>query len=346
MFSTRSTRSPRTRPIIASLLAVSTLTATAGATLVTAPAHAAGSSVTIRPESLSRGAEVHGAHLASPTSKTIIDGDVKVPVQGTYVDLLGKSGTSYVVRVMRAQGESVRRIGPKGSERVVADQAGVAGGVLASDSGLLAVTRWRTATSTKINMVKVSTGEIVLSHTFPGYKNVLDVRGSRAILASEVGTYSWNLSTDRTTLLTRRAGSSADLRAGLLATYDKDPYDGGCSIITSIAQPQKTLWKSCRERVDAFSPDGQRIATVDIMADGLGPNRVTTRSIRGYQLASYKIDGYFEMVRWESNKVLLLDSYGRHKSATVRCTGSTCVRATALGASPNVARSTPTSAAS
>ncbi|MFB9313026.1 hypothetical protein [Nocardioides plantarum] len=331
-------RHPRTRLTLTALLAALLAICTMTTAFLTAPAQAAGS-VTIRPESLPRGAEVRGAHLASAGSKTIIDGDVKVTVRGDYVHLFGKSGTSYVVYVVRGQVSSVVRVGPGGSERVVAADAGVGGPRLASDGGLLAVTRSANATRTKIDVIKVSTGRTVLSRTFSGAKSVLDIRGSRAILASGgsgvLGTYSWNLSTGRSTLLTRRSGSAADLRTGLLATYDKDPYDGGCSILTTIAQPSKTLWRSCSERVGSFSPDGRRISTLYILSDSLGPAVVHTRSIHGYLLASYKVDGgYSAGESWESDKVLLLGAYGHDKAATVRCTGSTCVRATALADVP------------
>jgi hypothetical protein len=333
------TRSPRTLPIVTALVTALVALGTLTAVLVTAPAHAAGSTVTIRPESLPRGAEVRGAHLAYPGSRTILDGDVKVTVKGDYVHLFGKSGTSYVVYVQRGQVSSVVRVGPGGSERVVAADAGEGGPVLASDGGLLAVTRSANATRTKIDIIKVSTGQTVLSRTFSGAKSVLDIRGSRAILDSGgsgvLGTYSWDLGTGRTTLLTRRTGSAADLRTGLLATYDKDPYDGGCSILTTIAQPSTTLWRSCSERVESFSPDGRRISTIYILSDSVGPAVVRARSTRGYLLATYKVDGgYSAGERWESDKALLLGAYARDKAAVVRCTGSTCVRATALTATP------------
>jgi hypothetical protein len=330
-------RHPRTRVTLTALLAALLAIGTMTTAFLTAPAQAAGS-VTIRPENLPRGAEVRGAHLASVGSKTIIDGDVRVTVEADYVHLIGKSGTSYVVYVRRGQVSSVVRVGPGGSERVVAADAGV-GPVLASDGGLLAVTRSASAARTTIDIIKVSTGSTVLSRTFSGAKSVLDIRGSRAILDSGgsgvLGTYSWDLGTGRTTLLTRRTGSAADLRTGLLATYDKAPYDGGCSILTTIAQPSKTLWRSCSERVESFSPDGRRISTVYILSDGVGPAVVRTRSTRGYLLASYKIDGGYSVgERWESDKALLIGAYGRDKAATVRCTGSTCVRATALADAP------------
>ena len=37
---------------------------------------------------------------------------------------------------------------------------------------------------------------------------------------------------------------------------------------------------------------------------------------------------------WESSKALLLETYGKNKTATVRCTEGSCQRATALTATP------------
>jgi hypothetical protein len=121
-----------------------------------------------------------------------------------------------------------------------------------------------------------------------------------------------------------------------LATFDGDPYDGGCTLVTSLARPTTRLWRSCQERVDAFSPDGKRVATVAKLTDGRGPNRVTTRSVRGNLLTTYRVSGHFGLMPWESDKALLLATFGQDKAAVVRCTGSTCVRATVLSTSPDL----------
>lgn len=298
----------------------------------------AASTVTIRPERLPRGAEVEGAHMASPTSRTIVDGDRRVTVDGTYVDLLGKVGTSYVVRVLRDNGWSVLRVGRGGSERTVAEDVDF-GAVLSRNDGrpLLAVTRSAGTRGTSIEVYVVTTGSTFRRRTFASSLRVLDVQGDQArlIMSSDAGTYDWDLPSNDVTVLTRRIYGAADLDANRLATLTGDPYDGGCTVVSTITRPQVALWRTCSERVDSFSPDGQRMATIHILSDGPGPNQVWSRSLRGSLLASYKTDRYFGEIRWESAKALLLDTYGSGGTATVRCVGSSCVRATALVATPD-----------
>ncbi|MFB9313809.1 hypothetical protein [Nocardioides plantarum] len=309
--------------------------ATAGAVALPAPAHAA-STVTIRPESLTRGAEVAGAHLASLASKTIIDGDVRVSVPGSYVDLLGEHAGKYVVLVERKGAWSTLRVGPGGSERVIARGTTPDDVVLASDGGLIAITRSQTSTRTKIDVLRVSNGTRYTQRAFSKAPRVLDILGDQAVVGGpDSGTISWDLGAGTVKKITGRFGYRADLGAGRLATFDGDPYDGGCTLVTSLARPTTRLWRSCQERVDAFSPDGKRVATVAKLTDGRGPNRVTTRSIHGSLLATYRVSGHFGLMRWESEKALLLATFGQDKAAIVRCTGSTCVRATVLSTSPD-----------
>src|SRR5690606_9372686 len=132
---------------------------------------------------------------------------------------------------------------------------------------------------------------------------------------------------DRVRTLTRRWGYRADLSADRLASYTKDPYLGGCTRITRVTRPRRTLWRSCRERVDTFSPDGRRMATIHILADGLGPNEVWQRKVRGRLLARYTTS-WFGLLRWEGPRILLLDVNGRSKAATVRCRIARCENAT------------------
>lgn len=304
--------------------------AQAAAPAADSAARASGSTVTIVPQDLPRGAEVRGAHPASPASRTLVRGDVRVTVPGTFVSLLGTSGSSFVVNVLRGEQWSVLRVGPGGSERLVTRSEGE-GVVLGSDGRLLTVVRSEANRTTRIDVVRAATGETVQRRTFSGYKTVLDVRGTTAILGSDQGTYRWDLTRGGTTLLTRRVGYTADIAAGRLASFDGDPYLGGCSVVTSLAAPGATLWRSCGERVEAFSPDGQRVATVHILSDGAGPSRVTARGVRGRLIATYDVDGVFGALRWESGRALLLDAYGRYRTATVRCEGTSCVRASAQG---------------
>ena len=140
-------------------------------------------------------------------------------------------------------------------------------------------------------------------------------------------TFWWNSHTDATRRITDRAGYNADIRADRLAVYTKDPYRGGCSVVSRLSAPHSSLWRSCRERVQVFAPSGGRLASIPILTDGLGPRDVFLRSTGGRLLAHYRTAGWFGAIDWESARALLLDTNGAEKSATVRCV----VAATASG---------------
>jgi hypothetical protein len=132
-----------------------------------------------------------------------------------------------------------------------------------------------------------------------------------------------------------RTGYAADISANRLATYTRDPYEGGCSVVSRLSAPRVALWRSCRERVDAFSPRGGRMATIDILSDGIGPREVLVRRAGGRLLGHYSAR-WFGAVAFESERALLLDANGARKSATVRCVASRCVRSSALRPVPTL----------
>ena len=94
-----------------------------------------------------------------------------------------------------------------------------------------------------------------------------------------------------------------------------------------LSDRSDTVWKSCRDRVAAFSPDGTQMLTFHILTDGLGPGEIHLREVDGTRLATWTT-GWFSGWEWESPGTLLLDVNGRRKSATVRCTLDACENAT------------------
>jgi uncharacterized Zn-binding protein involved in type VI secretion len=308
------------------------------AALLAAPAHAAAPTVKIRPAQLERGADPAAAHLSDLKSKTIVDGDLNLPIAGRSVYLLGESGNGYVVVVERGGDQerwSTLRVGPAGGERVLARGTTPDEVVLASDGGVVAITRSQTRARTKIDVLKVRTGRTYARETFAGAPRVLDILGDYAVVGSiDTGTIGWDLGADVTETITGRGAYAADIGAGRLATFTGDPYDDGCSVVSSLARPARRILTSCDERVQAFSPNGRRIATVHILSDGLGPNLVRERTTRGRLLATYEVGLVFGAVRFESGRALLLDSYGPHRAATVRCVAGSCERASAITETP------------
>ena len=132
-------------------------------------------------------------------------------------------------------------------------------------------------------------------------------------------TFWWSYRSDSTRLVNHRVGYFADIRADRLASYTRDPYQGGCSVLTDLRATPHRLSSSCDERVTAVSPDGRRIATIHILSDGLGPNAIRVRRASGgAALVTYQTPGWFGLIRWENDTSLLMDTYGRHQWATVR----------------------------
>ncbi len=155
--------------------------------------------------------------------------------------------------------------------------------------------------------------------------------GPRVLLSTwvpgDTGVRSWDIRTGAITRISRKPANIVDIGNDLLATYTKDPYLGGCVRLSRLTSAATTLWKSCSERIVAFSPSGDRMATVHILSDGIGPNEVREREIDGTLLGDYATD-WFGAITFESNTELLLDVNGDTRASTVRCSEGDCENAT------------------
>jgi hypothetical protein len=292
--------------------------------------------VVIKPAKLPRGADVALAHVEG---STVVDGATRIDVPGYQrVELLGRSGTSYVVVAFGAQGQqSVLRASPEGTLAPLVQPTRTGDLVVLSHDGtrLAQATPAKRFTRTRVRVWDTASGATTASKAFPGLVSVLDLNAAKVVLGGfDSGTLTWRTASDAVRTLTARMGVVADLRTNRLSTLDGDPYDGGCTVVSTLSGPRTSLWKSCAERVESFSPDGRRMATVDLLADGIGPSQVLVRGIRGSSHAVYRIRGYFGLLSWESSRTLLLDSFARVQSANVRCTRGACERASELTPTP------------
>ncbi len=257
------------------------------------------------------------------------------------LSLFGTSGTAYVVAVSRADGSGARilRVRPDGSTRTLIKGQDAWSTLLSDDGEALLTSPYVSAKRTVVRVLDARTGELVRKRAFPGSATVLDADDGRAVIGrwSPDRTFWWDYTTDETERINDRVGYTADIAAGRLASLTGDPYQGGCSVVTDLGARPTTLWRSCGERADEFSPDGSRVATVHILSDGIGPSRVTVRTTDGgKKLASYDVKGWFGRLHWESDTALLLDTYGQKKWATVRCDVGTCDRASCAPSDPGV----------
>ncbi|WP_372728523.1 hypothetical protein [Nocardioides sp.] len=316
-------RTPLRASTLALLAAVTTLLGGVGPS-------AAVPETELKPARIERGDDIRVPHVED---RTIVDGDLRVPVKGRSVTLLGVSGEDYVVVTTHSRRPQHRtvRISPDGQRRLLLRGITVWNQVLADDGSRIAVLHHRRAARTTVAVHDAESGERVGKAAFRGYRDVLDFAEERIALGGNNPgrTVVWDVEAGTRRQVAPRYGYAADLRRNRLATYTGDPYDGGCSVVSTLEKPRRHLWTSCSERVHAFSPSGWRMATIHILADGLGPNEVRLRTIRGKVLARYTTY-WFGQVWWESGRDLLLDTNGRRKSAVVRCAIRDCERATDL----------------
>ncbi|MBB6626505.1 hypothetical protein H5V45_04125 [Nocardioides sp. KIGAM211] len=309
------------------------------ATLVglAAPAGAAVPETRVRPAQLDRGADQVGAHLEG---KTVVDGDVRVPVRAGIVTLLGTSGDEYVVATSNANGSGrfhTFRLSADGDRTPLLDGVPIFDQVLSRDGSQVARSVDRTGESTVVRVWSAVDGERVVSRRFPGSATVLDFDQQRMVLGSwgPNRTVSWDVAAGTTRRVVNKVGYAADLRADRLAVLTGDPYNGGCSLTSRLSTPARTLWKSCTEVVRAFAPSGGRTATVHILSDGLGPREVRLHATGGRLLARYTAGYYFGRIAFETPRDLLLETYSRNQGSTVRCALTDCERAERLTPTPD-----------
>jgi hypothetical protein len=311
--------------------------------LTTAAPSSAVPATELAPARLERGADVKGPHLEG---RTVVDGDVRVPIRAGRVRLLGPSGDDYVVGTAGADGIGrfrVLRVTAGGAKTVLLRGVEMWEMVLSGDGTAVADETYRRGDrSTRLRVWSTTDGHREISRRFPGSVSILDFDESRMVLGSWAPdrTFWWNVARDRTRGIVNRTGYRADIGAARFASFTGDPYEGGCSVVAHLAEP-RTLWKSCSQRVEAFAPTGGRAAAVHILSDGVGPNEVRTIGSRGKVLARYTTEGWFGGLTWETSRALLLETVGSEKAATVRCELRSCQRASALRKAPSYRVSVP-----
>ncbi|NYD42372.1 hypothetical protein [Nocardioides panaciterrulae] len=289
----------------------------------------------LRPGALERGPDVTIPHIEGTT---VVDGDTRIRVPAGQVRLLGTSGPAYVVGASDSSGTDhfrVLRLTASGGRTVVLRGVPIWDTWLSGDGARLAWAdqgRHRTG----IRVWDSRDGRLEAHRRFLGAVNILDFAGTRMVLGGwgPDRTFWWNTGTDGTRRIAQRPGYAAKISADRVATYDRDPYDGGCSVVSTL-RGRDRVWRSCDERVQVFSPRHGRMATIPILADGLGARDTWVRAAGGRLLAHYSAR-YFGLLTWETEKALLLDTNGARKAATVRCVVADCERASALRPLPDL----------
>lgn len=279
----------------------------------------------LRPAALERGADPKVPYVVG---STVIDGDRRVTIDGSYATILGRSGDSLVVqterRVVRVTGGKQRRVTRVGESAQV---------LLSEDGADLVVTRINSRSGrTAVRVLDSTTGTERAKAAFTKYAVPLAARGGRVVITASAPTrtFVWNHRTDAVRRVIGRSGGAVNMGADRLGTLTGNPYEGGCYVVSSLSHPRQQLWRSCDEGVMSFSPDGSRMVTTDILADGLGPGRVWVRGTDGGRLLARYSAYWFSNVQWETDTALLLDTHTEKRWAVVRCERDDCERASRL----------------
>jgi hypothetical protein len=311
------------RPISTALL----VALAAGAALAV-PAEAAAPTAELQPDRLARGADIAIPHIEDGD---FVDGERRVELPGTVARVVGEVDGGWLVatnNVDRKRNRRVVRVGADGTVVDVLRDIDVSTVILSADGSTLAWQQFVSGGRKTITYAYDVAAATVTGKKGPGpYVSLLDVAADRVILGAGRRVLQWKPSTGRQRTLVRKLAGSASIEHDLLSIYTKDPYVGGCTKLVRLSKPRVKIWKSCRDRIAAFSPDGTQLLTFHILTDGLGPSAIHLREVDGTKLATWTTN-WFDAWGWESPSTVLLDVNGKRRSATVRCVLAQCENAT------------------
>jgi hypothetical protein len=265
--------------------------------------------------------------VAHVEGQTVVDGDLRIPVDADVVRYVGKSGSSYVVETGDETGGHSRivRVAPDGSvTRLARSYENPA--ELADDGQLLVTTRDRRDATSAVTVRSDTTGASRAQRTFRGDVHALDIDGDRVLLGSSRRTILWHTDVDTLHVVNRDGGYTGDLSADVVAGSDLSTAtnEGSCTRIVRISTG-RLVSTMCDDLVLAFNADATRMATTGRYMDG-PISLVNARTVDGRVLGRYHASRPTTLsgVRWETPTSLLIGVLGEHRSGTVRCTSSHC----------------------
>lgn len=327
------TRSPGVR--LAGALLASLATAPMSATAAVADDYPAGE--TISPGTLSPGPTTPLLHVVG---RTIVDGEIRSRVaSGEHVSLVGRRGKHYLVMVSDRDHEDWRLL-RETRQSTLAKY--LAGGPASQPEFRLATGGEHVVLATRtrddrtiLRVLDTGTGHLVARRAFGPTLTPLDFGGRRMVLSQwadrrhPARTFWWNPFNGRTRKIADGTGYLADVSADRIGVMLGDPYQGGCQKVMTLTRPRTTLWRSCKDRALAFSPQGRRMVSGHLLEDGPGPSVVQVRGAHGRVLDTYR-SRWFGFAEWETDTRLLLQVAGPRSVAVARCTLAGCQRVSRL----------------
>jgi hypothetical protein len=303
-----------------------------------APSVAAPADIEIKPGAIKRGPDISGAHLVGTT---IVDGDVEVKLKAPRALLYGKWKKYYIAATGDKEWGDVKlwRVSPAGVTKRLAKFIDPFNTQLDPDGGQVAYSYGDSTSKPTIAVYDLAQKEETSVNAFASLPTLLDFDEGLVVasfFSFKVKTITWDTVSDVTLKVKSKMGNFASVAHDLLGFFNKDPFNGGCQVLTHLDDPSDVVWTNCDERIEALSPDGKRVATIALLSDGIGPADVMVRKVGGAPVAHYSINGWFGRIWWETPTKLLMESNGTSKSAVVRCKVQVCDRATDLAPTPDV----------
>jgi len=290
---------------------------------LTGPAAAAD----LQPGSLPRGADLARPYLEGTT---IVDGVRRIDVPLKRPVLVATTRGGYIVRDRRLADAvfldhdgAKRRLQGADEDTIVSTDGRLYGTASLAGDGVTAV-----------GVRRVSDGKRLASRVFRSWvdENVgrfahpVALSGDRMLIGGDGGrvmVWNWRRDTLRTVIDDRwhlQVGSlDEDIAAGWTAPGER------CTFVARLSAPQRRMWKSCDERVVAFSPDGRRMVTTDRRVDpSFGKVRVLVmRTVTGRELDHWTA-ARFTDIAFETDTAISFRLEGRTRTAMARCSAKRC----------------------
>lgn len=305
------------------------------------PASAAAPTVDVRPLPLPIGESPAVPYLDRPSDTSVVVVDpttgVKTPVEHVgddldFYELLGRSGSGFVLRIRNRNIDRIVRVQPGVAQRSLTDMYYADVARLSADGRYLLKTATLASGGIQVQVRNTTTGAVVARRTFKASTkpDPIDVSGTRVLVGgySTPRTMIWDWKAGTVKTIASRAAYAGSFATNRLASYTKNPYaPDACSVVSTITAPGTTLWRGCLEAVASFSPDGARFATDAIAHESSVV--VRRRSLRGTLLTTYRNPNKVWMHAWETNTRILLRSYPADggNAWLVRCEVDDCERA-------------------
>ena len=297
------------------------------ALLLALVAPAVASAPAIEPASLPRGADLDRPYVEGTT---IVDSARRVDVPLKRPVLIAAARGGYIVRdrrfadaVFLDHDGAKRRLPGADDDTIVSTDGRLYGTASLAGDGV-----------TDVGVRRVRDGKRLASRVFRSwvddnvgrFAHPIALSGNRMLIGGDGGrvmVWNWKRDTVRTVIEDKWhlvVGSlDEDIAAGWTAPGER------CTFVARLSTPHRRMWRSCDERVVAFSPDGRRMVTTDRRVDpDFGKVRLLVlRTVTGRELGRWTAERFTDIV-FESDTAISFRAEGRNSTAMVRCSAKRC----------------------